>query len=335
MCTKGDEITMAQRGRVYNRIFNKDDWELVLEENKDYVDDYLEEYKARKMKPSTIAQYKNDGRIVLIYIMKHLKNKPIIELKKKDFRKFTLWLGEDCGLSNSRVNRLMSFTRSLLDYLEDDDEVDYDNNLAKKVRGLPKEEIRKINFISDKQVHQLSSKLLEMGEYQLNALLWVAYDTGSRKNELHQMKKPNDVTQRMLNEVVAKRGKIYKPILLDKSREAVTEYLLHRGDDDNLDMWISKGDAKNSITPNSLYDRFVKMGKLLSDIVGEEILLTTHDFRHSMITNLNDGTHYFCKSNGSMALEDIQKIVRHSSIATTQSYLEDRTDEEVMELLLK
>jgi len=331
---KKEVSKMGERGRVYNRIFNQDDWDLVLDKNKELLDDYLDEYRARKKKQSTINQYKNDGRIVMIYILKNLKNKAITELRKKDFRKFTLWMSEDCGMSNSRVNRLMSFTRSFLDYLEDDDDTDYENNTAKKVKGLPKEEVRKINFISDEDVHMLSEKLIELKEYQLNALLWVAYDTGCRKNELHQLKKPQEVDQRVLNEVVAKRGKIYKPILMSKGREAVTLYLDQRGEDDNDDLWITNGASKLSITPNALYDRFVKMGRILSEIKGETILLSTHDFRHSLIQNLNDGTHYFCKDKGKIALEDVQKIVRHSSVSTTQSYLQDRTDEEVADLLL-
>lgn len=42
---------MAQ---VYNKIFDPVKWEKVCKENKDIMSDFLLEYKARKMKDSTL-----------------------------------------------------------------------------------------------------------------------------------------------------------------------------------------------------------------------------------------------------------------------------------------
>ena len=66
---------MGKRGQVYNRIFNKEEWEKVNEENKLMIEDFLEEYRSRKIKESTLVQYKNDLRLVMIYIFRKLKNK--------------------------------------------------------------------------------------------------------------------------------------------------------------------------------------------------------------------------------------------------------------------
>ena len=125
------------RGTVYNRVYNEEDWKLVSKENKNIMEDFLEEYRQQKKKQSTLDQYRNDIRIVLIYILKELNNKCLLELTKKDFRRFNLWL-QDKGMSSARVNRMMSAVRSMLTFCEDDDDYDYDQNVARKVKGLAK-----------------------------------------------------------------------------------------------------------------------------------------------------------------------------------------------------
>ena len=50
------------------------------------MEDFLLEYKARKMKESTLKQYKNDCRIILLFVLDNCGNRPLTELRKKDFR---------------------------------------------------------------------------------------------------------------------------------------------------------------------------------------------------------------------------------------------------------
>ena len=61
-----------KRGKVYNRIFTTEKWALVNNENKDVMEDFLEEYTQRQKKKSTLIQYRNDIRIILIYILKNV-----------------------------------------------------------------------------------------------------------------------------------------------------------------------------------------------------------------------------------------------------------------------
>ena len=69
---------MAERGKVYNKIYTPELWEEVNQENKGLLDDFLIELKSRKKKKSTIDQYFNDGRIIFIYILKQMNNKSIL-----------------------------------------------------------------------------------------------------------------------------------------------------------------------------------------------------------------------------------------------------------------
>ena len=43
-----------ERGRIYNKFFNEDEWKLVNQENKDLIEDYTLELKQNQKKKSTI-----------------------------------------------------------------------------------------------------------------------------------------------------------------------------------------------------------------------------------------------------------------------------------------
>ena len=105
-------------------------WPLVNPENQRMVEDFLNEYRARKAKPNTLEQYMYDLKIIGVYVMEEKGNRPFTELKKKDWRDMLAYFTLERNLSNSRANRLMSCLRSLLGFLEDSDEYDYESNQA-------------------------------------------------------------------------------------------------------------------------------------------------------------------------------------------------------------
>ena len=45
------------RGKVYNKVYTPEKWELVNEENKNIIEDFLTEYKQQKKSDNTIKQY--------------------------------------------------------------------------------------------------------------------------------------------------------------------------------------------------------------------------------------------------------------------------------------
>lgn len=333
--TKKEVLPETKRGKVYNNIFNKEDWALVNEENKAMIEDYLEEYRQRKKKESTIKQYNNDLRIVMIYIMKKLKNKPITELNKKDFRRFSIYLSDELGLSNARSNRMMSSVRSMLTYIEDDDDYDYENNIAKKVHGLPKEAVRTNEddfFLSFEQVMKLREELIKRDRLQDAVLLMISFDSGGRRNEIHQIKKTGILNGNKANEVVGKRGKKYNPVFLNDTKELIAKYLEQRGDDDIESLWVTgKGNNKTAVTYETLYDRIIAISRILSEIEGKEIQFFPHSLRHSRCECLLQGedTRLLDKDGNprKFALEKVQLFLNHSDPKTTQSYAKDHSSE--------
>lgn len=325
----------SKRGRVYNYIFNEEEWKLVNNENKLMIEDFLEEYRQRKIKDSTLKQYFNDLRIVMLYIYRKLGNKAITELNKKDFRRFSLYLSEELKVSNARANRLMSAVRSLLTYIEDDDDYEYDNNIAKKVKGLPKEAVKTNEddfFLSFDQVMRLREELINRNKLQDATLLMLMFDSAARRNEAFQITKHGLLDGNRTNEVVGKRGKKYKPVYLNDTKELIGMYLEQRGEDDIDSLWImGKGENKKPVTYGALYDRVVAMSKILSEIEGKTIEFFPHSLRHSRIECLLQGqdTRILDKEGKpkKFTLEEVQVFVNHSDPKTTQSYAKDHTNE--------
>lgn len=312
------------RGMVYNRIFNEEDWRLVNKENKNIMEDFLEEYKQQKKKKSTIDQYYNDIRIVLIYILKEIGNKNILELTKKDFRRFNLWL-QDKGMSSARVNRLMSATRSMLTFCEDDDDYDYEQNVARKVKGLAKEEVREIYFLTEEQIILLREELRRRKDYAKMVLLDLAYDSAGRRNELFQVKKEGLLDRNNTNIVIGKRGKKFPLIYFSRTKESLELYLKERGEDDFESLWISGIKTRKEVSYQSIYDWFVQMAEILKELTGEDIPFNAHSLRHTALENLSNGTHYILKELGvdKLDLEQLKVYAHHTDISVTSSYLKD------------
>jgi integrase len=327
-----------ERGRVYNNIFDAEEWKVVNPLNKEIMEDYKLELTQKKKSKGTISQYYNDWRIVMLYIYRKLNNRYILELNKKEFRNFSLWISNDLGVSNARHNRLMSAMRSLLTYCEEDDDIEYANNVARKVKGLGKDPVKDIIFVSDEQVMKLKDELIRLGDYQKATLLLLSYDSAGRKNELWQVKKECflDKNRNHTNIVIGKRAKKFPLLYFNDTKTCAELYLNQRGEDEFEEMWITgKGDSKRPISVEAIYDWFIIMNDILEGLEGKKIGFNCHSFRHSSLENYSTGEHYMCKALGKengFLLEDLQLIAHHESSEVTSGYLKDKKDERLQEM---
>lgn len=329
---KGEDL-MAKRGRVYNRIYNENIWKEVIKYNKILMDDFLMEMRAQKKKKSTIDQYRNDLRILFIYIYKELDNKRICDLKKKDFRNYSLWLSEECNLSNARVNRLMSALRSMLEYAsnEEDYEDDIVINHASKVKGLPKEEVRDIVFLTDEQIEKIYNYLIEKEEYQKACYLAILYDSVGRRNEIYQVEKFNLLESNKTNKVIGKRGKEFSLLYFTRTKEALKLWIDQRGKDDIDSLWVTQNKPRRAASYETLYNWILDFCDILNELEGVYLPFNAHSFRHSGLENYSTGVHYYCKILGKkFELKELQLLANHSDMSTTDSYLKNKDEEETM-----
>jgi len=314
---------------VYNAFFDKDIYEKVCTENKTLLEDYLLELKQNQKSEGTIYQYKRDIMGFFVYAYRKLDNASILTFTKKDFRRYSLYL-QDLGLSNARQNRLLSSLRSMLSFAEDEDDYEYDINIAKKVRGLPKQSVREIFYLTDNQILKIRDVLMERKEYQRATLLMLAYDSSGRKNELSQVEKHSfyDSKKSSTNKVIGKRKKVFRLLYFSGTKECVVKWLEQRGEDDINSLWFVNSERPTS---NVLYDWTIEMRDILYEIDGANIDFNLHSMRHACLQNLSDGSHYVARELGidGFPIEKLKLIANHISIETTQSYLKDNSIDEL------
>lgn len=317
---------------VYNKFYTKENWENVNYKNKQLLEDYLIELKIKNNKESTIQQYKNDIRIVFIYIFLNFDNKYILELKKREFKQMILDFKEKYNFSNARVNRVLSACKNLLNFLEDEEEYDYAINQLNKIKSFKKEPIKNICFLKNDDILYLYNYLMKNYRYQEATFLALAYESAGRKNELIQVKKDSisDIRNNT-NTVIGKRGKKIKLIYFDLTKKAAKKFLEMRGEDDNSYLFINKyGKPASSFV---VYKWVKSWEEILKDKIGEE-KLNVHSLRHSSLENYSNGTHNACKKNKikKIELNKLKLIANHDSSETTQSYLKDHSKEELEDL---
>lgn len=322
---------------IYNRIYNKDKWDQVSKYNKDLLENYMLQIRAEGKSPSSQKQYYNDARIILIYILEELDNKPLYKLNRKSFRNMVLWM-QDNGLSPARINRMLSTCRNLLNFgLDDDDFLDDFEDCKvspSRIKGIQKEKVREIIFLSDEEINIIIDELIEKKKFQQALLFALAYDSGSRRKELFQLKRYDiDLESNICkSKVRGKRGKMYRPIYNDLTKKVYRLYEESRTDTSDY-LWITTA-ADGSIKPASyeaLYSWVISARKILKDKLGIEKDFNPHSLRHSAADNLENGSHYICKKVGrSFTIMEIQKLLNHSDLSTTQGYLADRSEEELL-----
>lgn len=328
------------RGRIYNNFYTPELWEQVNKENKRILEDFLAEYKQRKKSKNTISSYFQDLRIILIYILKEHGNKSVLEMNKKDFRGMSLYFTEECGMSSARVNRLKSSINSLLTFCEEDDDYDYEVNMSKKVKGIPRERVRDDDddfFFTFEEFIKVRDILVEKGKLQ-SAVLWsLGFDSAGRRNELLQVTKHGLTENNKTNIVVGKRGKKFCLVYLDDTKELIRQYLEERGEDDVDSLWYKNLNGKREpVTSDALYDRICSISNILSEVRGENCNIFPHTMRHSRLECLAQGTDTrLLDENGNpkkFPLEQVQVFAHHSDVSTTQSYLKDHSDDTINEM---
>lgn len=315
------------------RLFNEQDWNNLSEENRDLYDDYLLELEAQGKAKKTIKQYGFDIRAFMCWLVREKNNKYILDLKRRDFRNFFLKL-QRSGTSASRINRFQSSIRNLLEFACVSEDYDYEVNAMQHIRGLQKEPVREIVFLTDQQVNILIDELLKRKHYQKALFVSLAYDSAGRRNELHQVTKNGFLENNQTNLVVGKRGKKFKLIYFNRTKIICALWLRERGEDDFDTMWVTgKEKNKKPMSYETMYDFVNEFREILEERTGEKIPVTPHSFRHSALQAYSDGSHHVLVESGKEGfnIHILQLLAHHSSSSTTEGYLKDQSEEQLAE----
>lgn len=318
------------------KLFNEVDWNNLSEENRELYDDYLLDLEAQGKAVKTIKQYGFDLRAFFCYLVREKNNKYILDLKRRDFRNFFLIM-QRSGTSAARINRFQSSIRNLLEYAcISEDYEDYQINQMDHIKGLQKEPVREIVFLNDQQVNILLDELLKREHYQKALWLSLAYESGGRRNEIHQVKKDNFLEKNQTNVVVGKRSKKFRLIYFNRSKIIYKLWMKQRQEDDLDTLWITgKRDNKRQLSYEATYDFVSEFREILKTRTGEDVPINPHCFRHSCLTNFENGSHHVLKEIGkdSLDIRLLQTLAHHSDLSTTQGYIKDDSEEQLANAL--
>ncbi|MGL4850916.1 MAG: tyrosine-type recombinase/integrase [Clostridium sp.] len=317
---------------MYN-IYTDEIYDRVNEESKELLEDYILEMRSQRRSEKTISQYVFDIKRMYCWLETNAKNKNVLDYKKKIFRRYFLDLMEN-GASGARINRQQSSIRGLLNYAcqNDDDYDEYENNPMQFIKGVPKESVREIIFLTDKEITMLIDELIKRKKYKHAMLVSLAYDSGARKNELAQVDRTSFEGDNQTNMVIGKRAKKFKLRYFSKSKEIYEKYIREEGVVDGP-LFYSKTSSKNEreeIDSGNFYSWIVYCRKVLSEITGEDIkLFNVHSLRHTTAQCLFDGTHYCLEELGrdKLDLNEIRLLLHHESVETTQGYIKNQDEE--------
>jgi len=222
-----------------------------------------------------------------------------------------------------------------LEFCESDDDVyeDYTRNASEKVKGIPKDPIRDIVFLSDEEIEILYNKLMKDERYKEATLLAILYDSGCRKNEILQVERAT-ITEdgNATNIVKGKRGKKFKVLYFKRTKEAFKKYNATRTDNNPLLFVNSNGDNG---TGGMIYDIVKKWIKDLHNLTRKDYEgLTVHSLRHAFVENCISGTHYICKEygTGAIPLEKVKTLCHHESSDTTLGYSQNHDDKDIEDM---
>ena len=185
---------------------------------------------------------------------------------------------------------------------------------------LPKTKMRRIEYLTDKEVEKIVtylSSINELGEVQKlrnRAIILMIFGSGLRISELLNLKKfdLSEDDNRLV--IQGKGGKVRSTFVAPASFEAVLEYLRARGRDDNPYLFInhSKNQPFNPTEFKPLSPRMAQlMLKSAASAVGIFKKITPHTLRHSFATKI-------LLEGGD--LRSVQILLGHTNLATTQIY---------------
>ena len=301
-------------------------WKTINVENYEIVEEFLN--ANRHLSDKTIKQYTSGLRQFFWFVKTNLKDKPLYDIKKRDFIKYFSYLQEH-GLSSSALKFKKSAVSSLCAYVEnvvveDDDNYKNFRNFTTAVKDIPKNTVYEKHAISYEEYQLILNTFVEQENYLAACFVAMAFNIGARRNELRQFKseivnytKKEGCNYIDSHTIFAKGrggGKPVKYMINDEAMKYIKLWLEKRGYEHE---YILTTKYKGEIHPVSVNWFNDLCSGAISNILGRRV--NVHIFKSSCITYL--------LSQGKDIKSVSKHIAQHESVETTAIY-DLRDDEE-------
>lgn len=272
----------------------------------------------RNLSPLTVRNYGHYLNRFVEWFLNQAQKKDIKELDKEILRKYRVYLNRYTDLHGDPLSRkTQSYhiiaLRSWLKWLIKNDEA----VLQPEKVDLPKAESQHMQFLSVEQMERLLNRPNpgKKGGLRDKAILEVLFSTGLRVSELVSLNRDQvDVKRREFG--VIGKGRRPRVVFLSDRAAAWLQRWLNSRDDEWRPVFIRfsgkkadplEGGEEMRLSTRSvqrIVDKYARQAKL-------PVKISPHGIRHTFATDL--------LANGA-GLRDVQEMLGHKNIATTQIY---------------
>lgn len=287
--------------------------------NEDYVRKFLHISRIEKnLSERTLKAYNCDLKAFLAFI----RSKPIETLDIEDLREYLLDLDKR-NLKDSTIRRKLATLKVFFSFLEDEDLIDISptrklKNKYRILKRIPRvmsnkevESLLKATHICvDREENGSVFNTKRLKRLRDRAMLEILFTTGIRIDELVKLSL-NDLDLNRKTLLIHGKGRKERLLYISSNEviHTIKEYLEYRAKYvlKTRALFLNKFGERLSV--HSISNIF----REYSDLAGIERRFTPHCLRHTMATMLID--------NGA-DVRSVQVILGHSSISTTEIYLE-------------
>lgn len=230
------------RKTILNSITSPELLEMVNNENKLLLRDFIGYLKSVGRSEGTCSSYESDINIAWVWCLNNIGNKVFTDWTKRDVVSYQNWLIHKNKNSPARVRRLKASLSSLSNYIENilDDEYPSFRNIINKIENPPLQAVREKTVWEDEELERLLDVLTSKGQYEKACFVALGMYGGRRKSEICRFKVSDFGDDRLVCD-----GALYKsePILT-KGNKFLECYTLAKKFKPYLDNWMSYREAE-------------------------------------------------------------------------------------------
>ncbi|MBE2233235.1 MAG: site-specific tyrosine recombinase XerD [Anaerolinea sp.] len=280
------------------------------------VDEFLDYLAAEKgYSDNTLAAYRNDLGQFTQYLVNQTDAARWDEISKSQIVDYILHMKE-LEYASSTVARKVAAVKSFFHYLRDEGVIENDPTLSlespKVKKHLPK-------AISEEDVERLLAEPTRSDSPKAlrdSALLEVLYATGMRVTELVSLN-VEDVDLQAGTVYCLGKGDRERVVPIYDQASLILGRYLNEGRP-----YLLRDASETALFLNHRGERLTRQGlwliiKHYVDAIGIESEVTPHTLRHSFATHM---------LHGGAKLRDVQKLLGHANISTTQVYTQVTRD---------
>ena len=323
------------RGKSFTAIATDEKLELINDNNKQLLDDFVEYLQSTDKSDGTVKGYISDIQIFYVWLLEKANNKNFTDITKRDIIKYQNYLVNELDCSPNRTRRLRAALSSLSNFIENilDDEFPNFRNIINKIPAPAKETVREKTVLEDEEIQELLDYLVDKKQYQKACVLALAWASGSRKSELLRFKLEYFKDENIMYGSLYKTPEKIKTKGRGKVGKLLNKYVLVNKFKPYLDLWVEKRKELGIndleylfVTKNSdgTYRNMDNTGALdnyaqqFTNKIGKPFYF--HCMRHNFTTQL---------SKSGIPHHVIKEIVGWSSLDMVQLYDDQTVDDKI------